>query len=142
MAPSELDHSRCRKNCLLPSTTPDTQAPPNNTHTSRHLRFAQDQSSCTCRGQGRRLLLTQSVDILRHGTCPAGGEGGGGGRMGLELSPAVELLGPGFVIQRVSGNSSWLEEVGHLRCLYTGHVTGQEEDSLVSVSLCDGMNTD
>ena len=56
----------------------------------------------------------------------------------LQLIPASDFLSPGFVIQRVSGNSTWLEEIGHLECFYSGYVEG-EEDSVVSLAVCDGM---
>ena len=53
----------------------------------------------------------------------------------LQLFPASDFLAEGFVIQRVSGNSTWLEEVRHLHCFYSGYVQGQEV-SAVSVALC------
>lgn len=56
----------------------------------------------------------------------------------LQLIPASDFLSPGFVIQRVSGNSTWLEEIGELECFYSGYVEG-EEDSVVSLAVCDGM---
>ena len=56
----------------------------------------------------------------------------------LQLIPASDFLSPGFVIQRVSGNSTWLEEIGQLECFYSGYVEG-EEDSVVSLAVCDGM---
>ncbi|XP_076469027.1 uncharacterized protein LOC143299618 [Babylonia areolata] len=56
----------------------------------------------------------------------------------LRLIPISEFISPGFVIQRVSGNSTWLEEIGDLQCFYSGYVEGQA-DSVVSLALCDGM---
>lgn len=56
----------------------------------------------------------------------------------LHMIPAKDFISPGFVIQRVSGNSTWLEEIDHLECFYSGYVEG-EEDSVVSIAVCDGM---
>ena len=56
----------------------------------------------------------------------------------LQLIPATDFLSPGFVIQRVNGSNSWLEEIADLHCFYSGYVHG-EEHSVVSLAACDGM---
>lgn len=59
----------------------------------------------------------------------------------LVLTAVSEFLAPGFVIQRVRGNVSWLEEVNDqgMDCYFTGFVLEHEEGSRVAVSLCDGV---
>ena len=63
------------------------------------------------------------------------------GGITLVLSPVTDLLSPGFVIQRVQGNSSWLEEVGGAQqdCYFTGYVRASPRDSNVALSLCSGV---
>lgn len=59
----------------------------------------------------------------------------------LQLIPATDFISPGFVIQRVSGNYTWLEQIGQdpkLDCFFSGYVLGHE-DSTVSLAMCDGM---
>ncbi|KAL8617954.1 hypothetical protein ACOMHN_052905 [Nucella lapillus] len=60
----------------------------------------------------------------------------------FELTPALDFLSPGFVIQRVSGNSTWLEQVGDLTCFYSGYLAGHRTESALSLALCDGMKRD
>lgn len=59
----------------------------------------------------------------------------------LVLSHVSEFLSPGFVIQRVQGNVSWLEEVQEpgVDCYYSGIVLEHPDESNVAISLCDGV---
>ena len=64
------------------------------------------------------------------------------GEITLVLSPVVEFLSPGFVIQRVRDNKSWLEEgpkAWDLDCYYTGRVLEAPRESKVALSVCDGV---
>ncbi|RUS68986.1 hypothetical protein EGW08_023251 [Elysia chlorotica] len=66
------------------------------------------------------------------------------GDITLVLSAVDEFLSPGFVIQRVRGNSTWLEEgpvagARGLDCYYTGRVLEASLDSNVAVSVCNGV---
>ncbi|CAG5136177.1 unnamed protein product, partial [Candidula unifasciata] len=57
------------------------------------------------------------------------------------VTQVSEFLSPGFVIQRVQGNVSWLEEVSDQRldCFYSGIVLEDEHGSSVAISTCDGV---
>ncbi|XP_059166444.1 A disintegrin and metalloproteinase with thrombospondin motifs 9-like [Physella acuta] len=59
----------------------------------------------------------------------------------LVLSHVSEFLSPGFVIQRVQGNVSWLEEVQEpgVDCYYSGIVLEHPDESNVAISICDGV---
>ncbi|GFR93630.1 hypothetical protein ElyMa_004383200 [Elysia marginata] len=63
------------------------------------------------------------------------------GEITLVLSPVEEFLSPGFVIQRVNGNMTWLEEgqTKALDCYYTGRVLEAPRESNVAVSVCNGV---
>lgn len=63
------------------------------------------------------------------------------GAVTLVLTRMTEFLSPGFVIQRVQGNVSWLEEVqdSGVDCYYSGIVLEYAEGSNVALSLCDGV---
>ena len=67
-----------------------------------------------------------------------------GGAITLVLSPVDEFLSPGFVIQRVRGNTTWLEEgpgaqASGLDCYYTGRVLEAPRESNVALSICNGV---
>ncbi|KAH9492132.1 A disintegrin and metalloproteinase with thrombospondin motifs 12, partial [Bulinus truncatus] len=59
----------------------------------------------------------------------------------IVMTQVHELLSPGFVIQRVKGNISWLEEVKDhgMDCYFSGTVLEQQNKSTVALSLCDGV---
>ncbi|XP_041349612.1 A disintegrin and metalloproteinase with thrombospondin motifs 9-like [Gigantopelta aegis] len=60
----------------------------------------------------------------------------------LNLTLFSEFISPGFIIQRVKGNYSWLEEVNDgelVTCFYSGKVDGYD-DSQATFSLCNGMS--
>lgn len=60
-------------------------------------------------------------------------------RLHLRLNSALEFISPEFVVQRVSGSRTWLEEAGQdLDCFYSGYVLGHQE-SAVTLAICDGM---
>ncbi|XP_012936105.1 A disintegrin and metalloproteinase with thrombospondin motifs 9 [Aplysia californica] len=59
----------------------------------------------------------------------------------LVLSPVTEFFSPGFVIQRVQGNVTWLEEVKEdvMACYFSGYVLESRAGSNVAISLCNGV---
>ncbi|GFN84323.1 hypothetical protein PoB_001082900 [Plakobranchus ocellatus] len=67
-------------------------------------------------------------------------------KLTLVLSPVNEFLSPGFVIQHVRGNTTWLEEglgagagLEGVDCYYTGRVLEALAESHVALSVCDGV---
>lgn len=92
---------------------------------ARHARAARVREDDTWTTPGDVVFLVDSPVMFKE-------------ILRLQLIPASDFLSPGFVIQRVSGNSTWLEEIGELECFYSGYVEG-EEDSVVSLAVCDGM---
>lgn len=59
----------------------------------------------------------------------------------FNLKPSKDFVSPSFIVQRFSGNTTWIEEVdvrGGVLCFFSGRVDGEEE-SRVALSICDGL---